>query len=74
MSIEKIETLSQNNEKPASNLQDFFEIQLTPENIADRYYGDSTLHWIVLLTNNILDPYFDFPLNYRNFVEMLIQG
>ena len=35
MSIEKIETLSQNNENPASNLQDFFEIQLTPENIAD---------------------------------------
>lgn len=43
----------------------------TPENIADRYYGDATLHWIILLTNNILDPNFDFPMNSKIFDNYL---
>ena len=28
-----------------------------PEDIAQRVYGDSNHHWIILLTNNIVDPY-----------------
>ena len=28
-----------------------------PEHIAQRVYGDSNHHWIILLTNNIVDPY-----------------
>ena len=28
-----------------------------PEHIANRVYGDSNHHWIILLTNNIVDPY-----------------
>ena len=27
----------------------------TPEFIADRYYGDVGLHWLVLMTNDIID-------------------
>ena len=41
----------------------------TPENIADKYYGDSERHWIVLLFNDIIDPQFDWPLNQPSFIE-----
>ena len=27
----------------------------TPEIVADKFYGDPTLHWIVLLANEIID-------------------
>lgn len=33
-----------------------------PEDIAHNYYGDSNLHWIVLLVNNIRDVYTDWPM------------
>ena len=35
----------------------------TPEIIADKLYNDSTLHWIILISNEILDPRFDWPLS-----------
>lgn len=35
----------------------------TPEITADVFYGDPTLHWLVLHANEILDPRFDFPLS-----------
>jgi hypothetical protein len=28
-----------------------------PEHIAERVYGDASFHWLVLMTNNIIDPY-----------------
>ncbi len=31
-----------------------------PEHIAERVYGDAEYHWLVLLTNNIIDPYHDW--------------
>lgn len=33
-----------------------------PEHIAYNIYGDATLHWIILLTNKIVDPNFDWYL------------
>jgi len=39
----------------------------TPEIIAHKYYGDSKRHWIVMFSNYIIDPYFDFPLSQTNF-------
>jgi hypothetical protein len=41
----------------------------TPEIIADKFYGDSERHWIVLLFNDIIDPQFDWPLQYPTFIE-----
>jgi hypothetical protein len=41
----------------------------TPEAIADKYYGDSERHWIVLMFNDIIDPQFDWPLQYSSFIE-----
>lgn len=31
-----------------------------PEHIADKLYGDPELHWLVLLANEIIDPYHDW--------------
>ena len=37
------------------------------EIIADKYYGSSQYHWIVLMMNNILDHTYDLTLNDSNF-------
>lgn len=39
----------------------------TPEIIADKYYGSSGRHWIVMYANNIVDAQYDWPLNYDAF-------
>lgn len=39
----------------------------TPESIAYKYYQDIEKHWIILLTNNIIDPFYDWPLDYKKF-------
>lgn len=33
-----------------------------PDILAYKYYGDASLDWIILLTNNIIDPLYDWPL------------
>ena len=43
----------------------------TPETIADKYYGNATDHWVILLVNNIVDPYFDWVLSSRELVAMV---
>lgn len=46
--------------------------QDTPENLADRYYGDSEYHWIILLMNDIVNPLFDWPLKadaFNRYIE-----
>lgn len=44
----------------------------TPEIIAEKYYGDSGLHWLVLFANNVVDPFYDWVLQYDDFVAFLI--
>jgi hypothetical protein len=44
-----------------------------PDIIANEYYGDTTLDWLVLLTNEIHDPYFNWPLGYEQFNEYIRQ-
>jgi hypothetical protein len=38
----------------------------TPELVADRFYKNSELHWLVLHYNDIIDPRFDWPLSTNN--------
>lgn len=38
----------------------------TPELVADKFYGNPELHWLVLHYNDILDPRFDWPLDTNN--------
>lgn len=44
-----------------------------PDIIAHQYYDDSTLDWLVLMTNEIHDPYFEWPLSYEQFNSMIMQ-
>lgn len=39
----------------------------TPESIAGKYYGDPKAHWVILFANDIVDPYYDWPLSQKNF-------
>lgn len=41
----------------------------TPESIAYKLYGSSERHWVVLVFNNIIDPQYDWPMTYSNFVD-----
>jgi hypothetical protein len=41
----------------------------TPEIVANYWYGDPNLHWVILMSNDIIDPRFDWPLSYYNLVE-----
>jgi hypothetical protein len=43
----------------------------TPEIIADKFYGDSERHWIVLLFNDIMDPQFDWPMDYKTLINFI---
>jgi hypothetical protein len=45
----------------------------TPEIIAAKYYGDSYRYWIVLFTNELLDPQWSWPLNSRAFEDYVNQ-
>jgi hypothetical protein len=38
----------------------------TPELVADRFYNNPELHWIILHYNDIIDPRFDWPLDTNN--------
>lgn len=43
-----------------------------PDIIAEKYYGDADMAWLVLHFNNIKDPVFDFPLFGRDFDNYII--
>jgi hypothetical protein len=43
----------------------------TPEIVAEKLYGNAELYWIILYSNNIYDPYYDWPLNNRNFINFI---
>ena len=44
----------------------------TPENIAFKHFGNPDLHWVILLTNNIQDRYYDWPMSESDF-ELFIK-
>ena len=41
----------------------------TPEILADKFYGDSNFHWIILMANDIIDPRFDWPMDFNMLNE-----
>ena len=43
----------------------------TPEALADMLYGDSELHWVILLMNNITDRYHQWPMNNNQFLSYM---
>jgi len=38
-----------------------------PDLVAYKYYEDETLDWVLFLINDIVDPYYDWPMDQRTF-------
>ncbi len=45
----------------------------TPESLSHQVYGDSTLHWIILYSNYMTNPYYDWPLTYIDLKKFVIK-
>ena len=43
----------------------------SPEYIAFKLYGDPEYHWVILMTNNITDRYYQWPLTQPQFQEYM---
>ena len=54
----------------------FYPLQLRqgdrPDTVSEAYYGSFFYSWIVLLSNNILDPYFGWQMTQQIFNEFII--
>ena len=52
---------------------DYYNVQdgETPEMIAHRYYGDVNLHWTILVANDIIDYYEDWPMSVQRFEQFV---
>ena len=42
-----------------------------PEDVAYKWFGDAEYHWVILMTNNITDRYYQWPLTQPQFQEHL---
>ena len=62
-----INNLSQND--PYSFLRYTIREDEKAEDIADFYYDDPAMSWLVYFANNIVDPYTQWPKTYENFTE-----
>jgi len=43
----------------------------TPETIAQDFYNDPYLNWLVLIVNDIVDPFYDWPLNQTELMSLV---
>jgi hypothetical protein len=46
-----------------------------PDTLADQFYGDSELHWIILYANGskFLNPYYDWPMTTHDLNKFIIK-
>lgn len=44
----------------------------TADSLAYNYYGDSNLVWVIYMANDIIDPYYDWPLSNLEFDRFII--
>jgi hypothetical protein len=45
----------------------------TPEFLAHTFYGDATLHWIILYAHQVTNPYYDWPLIYQDLKKFVVK-
>ena len=59
--------------RAGSTLFDRYDVKENenPEDVAFKWFGSANLHWVILITNNVLDRYYDWPLNQVEFAEFL---
>ena len=55
--------------KTNASLFDTYDVKSgeTPEIIADKFYDDPQLHWVIMLVNNVTDRYHDWPMSEQQF-------
>lgn len=49
----------------------FVQDRETPETVAFDFYGDGTLHWMVMYAQQITNPYYDWPLSYYDLTKFV---
>lgn len=58
------------------NVDLFYDYQVkdgeTPEIIADKLYGSPHRYWIILMFNQFMNPYYDFPLTSDQLHDMIV--
>jgi hypothetical protein len=58
-----------------NNPMQFYEYAIqegdTPEIVAEKYYSDPFKYWIVLFSNQILDPVWEWPMSYNSLLEYI---
>lgn len=56
-----------------AKVYDYYDIEDgdTPESLAEKFYGDAGAGWIILMSNYRMDPQFDWPLEYLQFLEYI---
>ena len=42
-----------------------------PEDIAYKWFGDAQLHWVILMTNNVTDRFYQWPMSQPQFQAFL---
>ena len=42
-----------------------------PEDTAFKHFGSATYHWVILLTNNITDAFYEWPMSEQDFETFL---
>ena len=59
--------------KSSLNIFDTYDVRNgeRPEDIAFKWFGDAELHWVILMTNNVTDRYYGWPMNDVQFAEFL---
>lgn len=44
-----------------------------PEDVSLKFYGTPFYHWIIMLYNNIIDPYYDWPMSSVQFDKYILR-
>ena len=52
---------------------DYYQVAMgeKPEDIAFKYYGDASLHWVVLIVNDVIDRFHQWPMGVEAFEQYL---
>lgn len=53
--------------------QEYIIEEESASEISFKFYGNETLDWVIYVTNNIIDPKYDWPLGYRDFNNFIIK-
>ena len=61
------------NIKTTTSLFDTYDVKEgeTPEMIGDKLYGNPEFHWVVLMMNDVVDRYHQWPMSRRQFLAHL---